>query len=267
MGIENSKKLLPIPGKTERDMNRKVRAKFTLVEVLMVIVIVSIIIAIGVGITNFAIQKMNEVSTKNLIIRLDHAITALYDQYGVYPNSLPDEGVLRFPVSSGGGIELNVEKLQDGNDSSLEDMSKEYITSFIDTVDLAKLLQNNSIRYGDYLVIVDAWSRPLYYRYPGNKNLKRFDLASAGISGRAFMLKIGNDDFDPTGDSDEVIAANWNKRLSTEEIWDMVNGILKDRRLDLEGGGSANPKDCNDEDGDSGVMLRFSSQYGEHITN
>lgn len=238
------------------------RSRFTLIEMMMVLVIVMTMSAFGIGVYNYTRNVMAETKTKSLIVRLDTAFRELYEKYGVYPSSI-QEGTLLFPdISDDLDNEDDlINTLRTENYSCLKGRNADYIKDFISKVDLPNLLRENGMEmpsgtFGDYYCLLDGWSRPLYYSYPGKWNSESFDLCSAGADGNAFKVDL-------TSTPGNGTESEWQEEWADdgnllENIWDMNEYILSKSNT-----GNGTPYTENSGTGD----LHFSSVYGDDITN
>ena len=240
-----------------------VRSRFTLIEMMMVLVIVMAMSAFSVGLYNYTRNIMAETKTKALIVRLDTAFRELYEIYGKYPKSI-QEGTLLFPdIFDDLDDEADLLKtLREEEYSCLKDLSDDYIKDFINKVDLPNLLRENGWEiengtYDGYYCLLDGWSRPLYYYYRqgegGKWNSQSFDLCSSGADGFAFEIDLsvepGNGE---ESDWEEAWASSVLTGPNGTSIWDDSEYVLVEDAYDE-----------NDEHG----KLRFSSVYGDDITN
>lgn len=236
-----------------------VRSRFTLIEMMMVLVIVMAMSAFSVGLYNYTRNIMAETKTKALIVRLDTAFRELYETYGRYPSSI-QYGTLLFPdISDDLDNEADlIATLRDENYSCLKGLPDDYIKDFINKLDLPNLIRENgweisSGTYNGYYCLLDGWTHPLYYSQPGKWNTQSFDLCSSGADGFAFEIDLSDEPGDgEESDWEEAWASSVLTGPDDTSIWDDSECVLVE--------------DAYDENDGSG-KLRFSSVYGDDITN
>ncbi len=134
--------------------NRRNRAAFTLLEVLLVVVIIGMLAAaVAVSLTGTGERAKVDITK----IQIEKVSTAL-ELYRTHMN--------RYPSADRGGLRALIDQPDD------EEERKLWGGPYIKAKDLK-----------------DAWNQDLVNEYPGRNNERRFDLSSAGPDGDA-----GSDD-------------------------------------------------------------------------
>ena len=143
---------------------------FTLIEILTVAAIIAILAGISVGAVALISSKNAEAKTRATIKALEMALS----QYKT------DNGFVYLPGGSG-NLKKPVKVLVP---KDIPDDLKGTLLKYLDQ----QLLRSATVVDGDYRYFVDAWDRPLIFRFPGKFNTSSFDLGSVGPDG-----KVGED--------------------------------------------------------------------------
>lgn len=159
------------------------RQSFTLVELMVVVALIVLLAGIGIGGYTFAMQRSRISQTEALIARISAALENGKVKHGFYPQQKDDDNFFL-------QAELDVDptgdyKRVDGVTSGNFKYPEAYMRDYRKAVDMENLLGSCAkIAGDDTLYVVDAWGRPLFYRYPGKRNPGSFDLISAGPDGK-----------------------------------------------------------------------------------
>ena len=146
---------------------------FTLIEILTVAAIIAVLAGFSVGAIALISNKNAEAKTKATIKALEMALS----QYKT------DNGFVYLPGGSSKlktPIRLTVPK-------DIPDNLKGTLLKYLDQ----QLINSATVADGSSRYFVDAWNRPLIFRYPGKFNTSGFDLGSVGPDG-----KVGEDGTD-----------------------------------------------------------------------
>lgn len=154
------------------------RNTFTLIEILGVIAIIAILAALGFAGYSYANTKSRESATQGLITRINAAFEFAQQKTGFLP---PGTDFSTITIDTGNNIVMIGSKSYSLTDKSTraKKMEAEFCKQFISTLQMDSMnrfLDENN-------VIIDAWGKPVYYRYPGKLKNGGFDLIAAGSDG------------------------------------------------------------------------------------
>lgn len=181
-------------------LSQRDRAGFTLIEILVVITIIAVLASIGFGtymlVNRTAAEKNCKLLIENVGMQLEKRVN---QQFTAEERALLEAGVLDtdgvFPAGDGSATSTkNLVALIAGdfdNDGTVDDDQKPLISE----IDPKYTGRGRLVRDG---LLVDPWNRPMYYRYPGEKNNMEngFDLWSAGPDGKTSTDEERKDDVD-----------------------------------------------------------------------
>lgn len=194
------KKKIPTHLIMKYSLSQRDRAGFTLIEILVVITIIAVLASIGFGtymlVNRTAAEKSCKILIENVGMQLEKRVN---QQFTAEERALLEAGVLDtdgvFPAGDGSATSTkNLVALIAGdfdNDGTVDDDQKPLISE----IDPKYAGRGRLVRDG---LLVDPWNRPMYYRYPGEKNNMEngFDLWSAGPDGKTSTDEERKDDVD-----------------------------------------------------------------------
>ena len=156
----------------------KKSAKFTLVELMVVVLIISILAGLGFAGYSYANAHARESSTRSLIKQIEAGFESINTKLGYYPatpeNTEGTSGFQEIEVTFNNG---EVTKIKIGDAELPADARKE----FLRVVDAESLRESPAITTAK---VSDSWGNPIYYRNnSSNFNKSKVDIFSAGPDG------------------------------------------------------------------------------------
>lgn len=149
-------------------MCAKVRSRFTLVEILVVLAVIAVLMGAVVGIADFVSRKNGEARTRAVVEMLRSGLEQYKAKYGYYPPTLK----IRYNGYTPFCLDKNTANGVSDN-----------FNQFVDYNQLIQLGRSKLGADGRYQVL-DGFGVPIYYRCPGYINTSTYDLGSLGIDGK-----------------------------------------------------------------------------------
>ena len=157
------------------------RTTFTLIEILGVVAIIAILATLGFAGYSYANTKSKEAATEGLLTRVHAAFDLAQQKTGFMPpattfSSIKFDDSRKKLIVGGGTYEVK------SNPTGNAKLYSNFCQIFVKTLEMDKMgrfLNKNNENYE----IVDAWGKPIQFRYPGILKNGGFDLISAGPDG------------------------------------------------------------------------------------